>query len=135
MILRPATMKDAELLFKWRNDSGTRQQSIAPGEIVRSVHRRWLLTHAGELFIAMERRRPVGVIRLSRATGEVHLTVAPQCRGRGYGTMMLRLIVDQAREWKLLRVWGQIKNGNQASRMVFFWAGFDEMMVVAERVL
>ena len=132
MSLRPATMRDFDLLLGWRNDEETRCQSGNPKPVSRSVHRRWMMTHDDGLFVAELDGAPVGTIRLDRKTGEVHLTVSPECRGHGHATEMLNLIRKKARS--LPAIWGRIKMDNVASKMAFFRAGFKITMIVMERV-
>jgi RimJ/RimL family protein N-acetyltransferase len=93
MKLRPASMADARRLFEWRNDPITREMSIAQDEVEWSSHVQWLARRLErdepELFIAEVEGRPVGTVRFDN--GEVSFTVAPEERGKGVATAMLKL--------------------------------------------
>ena len=140
MILRRATLEDADRLLAWRNDRETRRYSSRT-EVDRETHGAWIrrMLHDSDglhrLFIAEEEAIPIGTIRLDVATGEVHLIVAPEVRGRGCAALMLRLVVEQATQAGLARLWGRIHLGNLPSRRAFFKAGFEETAVIAERIL
>lgn len=137
MILRRATVEDTDRLLGWRNDPETRRYS-SHTEVDRETHGRWvqrMLQGLHRLFIAEEEGIPIGTVRLDVATGEVHLMVAPEARGRGCATLMLGLMVEQATQAGLARLWGRIHLGNLPSRRAFFKAGFEETAVIAERIL
>lgn len=133
-------MEDMERLLGWRNDPETLRYSSRI-EVDRETHGRWIKRMLQDsdglyrLFIAEEEAIPIGTIRLDAATGEVHLIVAPEVRGRGCATLMLRLVVEQAAQAGLARLWGRIQLGNLPSRRAFFKAGFEETAVIAERIL
>lgn len=111
MDIRPATMDDAELLYAWRNDPVTRQNSINPEPVEWAGHVSWLgkrlSLEAPGLFIAVT-SEPVGTVRIDG--DEISYTVAPEHRGKGIATKMLTLARERfgAKE-------AQIKTENLAS--------------------
>ena len=105
--LRPATIADAELLFVWRNDPLTRQQSIRTQPVEWESHLAWLAASLQnpdrQLFIA-EQALPVeqatvvlGTVRADKMDEEYELswTVAPEQRGNGWGRKMVAALIDQ----------------------------------------
>ncbi|MDQ2688820.1 MAG: GNAT family N-acetyltransferase, partial [Chloroflexota bacterium] len=139
--LRVATMADADLLLRWRNDPVTRAASFDTAIIERGAHRRWLeerLANAGDrLWIGMLGGRPAGVVRFAvdadGATASV--TVAPEHRGRGVAT---RLIVNGcarlAAESRARGVDAWIRPENVASIGAFGSAGFRLAQREADRL-
>jgi RimJ/RimL family protein N-acetyltransferase len=96
MILRDATMDDAARLFAWRNDTATRAASHTTGELAFDDHCKWLSKSLAmttrQIFIADINGTAVGTVRLDKLPDctELSWTVAPEHRGRGHGTAMVR---------------------------------------------
>lgn len=119
MKLRAATMEDARLLFDWRNDEETRKQSRNAGVLEFDSHCKWLATQIVEglaPLIALD-PDPVGTVRIAKS-GEMSWTVAPEKRGQGYGTKMVKLAARRAEN-----PWAEIKEDNIASRKIAEAAG------------
>ena len=103
--LRPATLADAELLFVWRNDPLTRQQSIHTEPVVWESHLAWLETSLQNpdrwLFIAeqavpaMQAPVVLGTVRADKLAEvyELSWTVAPEQRGKGWGKKMVAALI------------------------------------------
>ena len=102
-------MKDARLLWQWRNDPVTRAGSRSPQEVSWEDHLRWLTSSLARpdrlLLVVQDAAGPVGTVRWDReeqaeglAEGsagggqewEVSITVAPDRRGRSLGGPLLR---------------------------------------------
>lgn len=117
LILRPVTIKDAEMLLEWRNEPGTRNASHSASEITRGEHVAWLkkaLSNSQRrLFIAEENQTPVGTVRadLSEGVWELSWTTAPSARGRGVATRMVSLLTQDISE----EIRAEVKVGNIAS--------------------
>lgn len=132
ILLRRAGAEDARLLLDWRNDPETRRHSFDPAAVRWDDHARWLerkLSDPGaRLWIAEAGGEPVGQIRVERARpglGEVHLSVAPDARGRGHSPRMIDAAAREgAGELGLRRLVGRVKADNAASRRAFESAGF-----------
>jgi RimJ/RimL family protein N-acetyltransferase len=96
LTLRPATQADAQLLFDWRNDVVTRQNSIDSHEVSWRDHLGWLSASLSRsdrrLFIAEQGAQAVGTVRLDHAGDRSILswTVAPRYRGQGIGKAIVR---------------------------------------------
>jgi len=97
--LRPATLKDAELLLSWRNDPETRARSFNSEVVQLSDHIAWLRKSldnpARELFVAEVEGKPVGTVRadLDGTVKELSWTIAPCERRQGLAKAMVRELV------------------------------------------
>lgn len=125
IMLRPATVADAELLLAWRNDPGTRAMSHNTNEVPLDEHIAWLnkilLDHRRGLYIAELDGRPVGTVRADVVdeVTELSWTVAPSERGKGLGRRMVRTLATSLRN--PLRA--EVKVGNSASVRIAYAAG------------
>ena len=128
--LRRATLDDAALLLKWRNDPATRANSRNKGEVSANEHATWLAsTLANEhrrLLVAEHKGRPVGQVRLDKhgSTAEVSITVAPESRGGGLSSLLLRAAESSGLELGVTTLLAEIHPDNQASIRAFKLAGY-----------
>ena len=127
--LRPATPDDAELLWLWRNDPVTREQSRERSPIEWADHERWLdktlADPSKRVMIAMSGPgQPVGMIRFdARADedSEVSIAVAPHRRGKGIGSAILHAGCQVVSERRLI---ADLRDDNGSSRGMFERCGF-----------
>jgi|HubBroStandDraft_4_1064222.scaffolds.fasta_scaffold828002_2 RimJ/RimL family protein N-acetyltransferase len=125
VILRPATVADAANLLHWRNDSETRRWSRQGSQTSQAEHARWLgdslVNVSRRLWIAEIDGTAVGTVRADWTADGIELswTVAPERRGQGVATAMVRL----ARQSLPGRVYAYVKVGNQASVRIAISAG------------
>lgn len=130
--LRAARAEDAAILLEWANDPAARAASFAREPITWSTHVAWLASVLGDenrrLWIAEEAGVPVGQVRVDRTpdgVGVVSIGLAPQARGRGVGTEVLRLgLAAAARELTVRRARAVVLTANLPSRRLFEGAGF-----------
>jgi UDP-2,4-diacetamido-2,4,6-trideoxy-beta-L-altropyranose hydrolase len=130
--LRPVSYSDIELLWEWANDPVTRQNSFDSAKIPWEEHSAWCqkkLSEAGcRLWIASNGgNAPVGCVRFDGKESEatISLTVAPNARGKGYGTKIIQQSCDRLfAESPFRLVHAYIKPENIASVKVFEAAGF-----------
>lgn len=129
--MRGATAADSDRLWRWRNDPDTRRGSFSDAEVSRADHERWLADTLGRgdrrLYIAVAGDADVGTGRLDIDGGDavVGVTVAPEWRGRGVGTALLRALADEAfADPAVTRLVARVKASNPASRAAFERAGF-----------
>jgi len=105
LVARRATLQDARLLWRWRNDAATRAGSRSSTEVPWENHLRWLtaiLTRTDRMLLVVEDplgavgpAGPVGTARWDLAPGrerewEVSITVAPDRRGQSLARWLLR---------------------------------------------
>lgn len=101
MILRPATLEDARLLYEWRNHPSTRAMMHVTDEFDFASHCQWLAdvlqAPRRQLLIAEVDGVPVGTVRADPIEGatEFSWTIAPEHRGCGYGRQMVQLALAQ----------------------------------------
>jgi RimJ/RimL family protein N-acetyltransferase len=123
--LRPATLRDADLLLQWRNDPATRAASHSTAAVDRDEHLAWLRESLAsaerQLYIAEERGAPVGTVRADLANGAWNLswTVAPQARGRGVAKRMVALLASRIPA----PIRAEVKAANKASARIAEHAG------------
>jgi len=132
LALRPAQREDAENLLRWRNDPTTRAASFNSEEVSPTEHAAWLervlVDPDRRLLIATEDHAPVGQLRLDRLaanTVEVHIALAPEARGHGLATELLKLAAQEhAPALGAARLLARVKPDNEPSRHSFAKAGF-----------
>lgn len=117
--LVPAQAADAERLLAWRNDPVTRAASHQAQEVSASEHHAWLLRSLADpsrrIWLAWLGGAAVGTVRCDRPAGQAHTTlswtVAPEWRGQGVGSAMLRLaLATGPGPWH-----AEVRLGNRAS--------------------
>ncbi len=140
-------MEDALLLWRWANDAETRQNSLNKRAIPLAEHDAWLARRLASpatlLWIFSDAGGPVGQVRceLDGGVAEVHISVAPERRGRGFGRAMLSRAVALAREvhGPRLRIRAAVLQGNARSQALFRACGFEAVgpaeLTVGERVI
>lgn len=138
ILLRPATLGDAELLRAWRNDVLMRKNSFHSSRVGPKEHGRWLReslkSERRRIYIARFIGDPplgkwiaVGEGRLD-FNGEIiefDVEVSFEHRGKGYGAQIISALVAKAREWKPgAPLVAHVKAFNTASLRAFLRAGF-----------
>ena len=143
MTLRPAGEEDSERVMAWRNDPDAVRFSVTGRPVTSEEHRAWfarLRSHGSRshLWIAEERGAPVGQVRVDvdGDVGTVSIAVAPDRRGQGLGTAMLRAVSGQAPgALALTRLVALVRVDNPASLRAFEAAGFHRAGVARDAFL
>lgn len=123
--LRPASVRDVESLYRWRTDAATRAASHNTSPIPFEEHVSWLVRLFADptrrIYIAEHEGTPVGTVRADLRDGicELSWTVAPEFRGRGFGTKMVTLLATSISE----PIEAEVKAGNIASIRIAAAAG------------
>lgn len=134
MFLRFVEEEDSYALLRWRNDFVTSKNSFNTKEVGEEEHNLWfkkaIKNPYKNIFIGMnEFNEKVGMIRFDQNpednTVEVNIVIAPEARGEGYGTEILRkgcetYFNNYPQEYIIAR----IKKGNLPSIRVFTKIGF-----------
>ena len=117
-------MDDAKRLFDWRSDALTMANSRDTSAPVWEKHVPWLekslQNPARKLLIAEVDGTPVGTVRADEDEDgytEVSYTVAPEARGKGYGTQMVVQFAKEQLSGKKLKA-EILKEGNEASSKI-----------------
>lgn len=93
---RQATLNDARLIFDWSNDTETRKNSFNSDPIEWNRHLAWLeqrLENADTILIFETGSAPIGMVRfsISEANATIGVMVAPEQRGKNYGSQIIAL--------------------------------------------
>ena len=124
--IRLATLDDAGFLLRLRNDPETRLNSHNTDPVEEAGHVVWLERNLKDpqvkIYIAALEGRPVGTVRVTAESTWKHFswTVAPECRGQGYGHEMVNTVAGCTDG--LLRA--EVKVGNVSSQKIATKAGF-----------
>jgi RimJ/RimL family protein N-acetyltransferase len=134
IVLRRATLADAALLLRWRNDKASRASAFRSEVVTPDEHARWLSRKLDDpltvIWVAERESVAVGQVRIDltdEREGEVDLTVAPGARGRGYAAEILRLATEALTGLDITAVVAQVRDHNEASLRAFRRAGFVEV--------
>lgn len=134
MLIRPATIGDAELLFRWRNHPSTRKASLDTAELAYTNHLAWFERSLEAkkdrfLFVAMLGTLAVGSIRFDRISElvfEVSLYLDPDLHGLGLGKEMLIAGETQmlAVQQQPFRINATVLSENLTSAAMFLRCGY-----------
>lgn len=123
LTFRPVTMDDAEMIYRWRIDPETRNQSFDQRPILYESHRLWMSENLRlDWWMGTVGPTPVGQVRV--LLGEVNITVAPEWRGLGIGSALLAFAPIPT------GTVARVKGDNLASRRAFEKAGWRAKEVV-----
>lgn len=134
--LRPAQENDIRLLWEWANDSGVRAAAFSSSQIPWEQHHSWFKSKMRDpdcrILIAEDGQgKAIGQFRMdwrSNEDAEIDVSVSSDCRGAGYGRMLIDLGVNHAiSERRAARLHAFVKPENQASRRSFELAGFGSL--------
>jgi len=128
-------MDDAALLWRWANDVETRRNAFDAAPIPYASHVGWLerrlASEATRLLIFSDEAGPVGQVRFDVEDGvaEIDIAIAPERRGQGLGTTMLRAALDGLRaEWgDRVRPRAHVLAHNERSLRMFRRCGFRQV--------
>lgn len=128
--LRPVTMGDANILFAWQNEPGTRRFARNPQPPSLAEHLQWLVNRLGEpntVLLIMEcEGQPVGMLRLDpfeNGSFEISILVASKWQKKGVARAALTL-ARKLRPAATIRA--KVLPGNTASHALFQSAGYRE---------
>lgn len=135
IILRPFEEKDCRQVWEWRNEASVRQASFQSESIPYPDHERWFMGKLADPdfrgFIAEDAGGgSVGYVRFQRhgRDAEISVALAPQARGNGYGTALIREASERMMKTGVAeRVIALVRGDNPASLAVFCRAGFKEI--------
>ena len=150
LVVRRAKAADARRLFDWANDATTRAASFSDAPIPWEIHLAWLERRLADprtlLLIGEGPRGAVGQVRFdlrsdsgapgTRSTAVVSVGLAPEHRGCGLATPLLRMGLEELyATTDVDDVIAEIKPGNVRSLRAFAAAGFIEPLPApADRV-
>lgn len=134
---RDARMSDVDLLWRWANDAETRRNAFRKGPIPYDDHVDWLRrrleSETTRIWVFRDGDVPVGQVRfdLSGDVAEISIAVAPEQRGRGYGTAMLAEVIRRfGANHRKLRLRARVLGHNERSLRMFGACGFAAVEVL-----
>jgi RimJ/RimL family protein N-acetyltransferase len=133
--VRRTTMKDAEFLFRLRNDPDVRRNFISMDRVTHPNHLRWLTEAVRDtdrmLLVAVNHADcRIGQIRFDLEDGvaDVSISICRRFRGKGYGIRLLQSGISYLKKnlkaHPSMRIRAKIKRANAASIATFRKAGF-----------
>ncbi len=133
--LRLVRESDCDLLGKWANDPQVRANSFSTDLIPLEEHNAWFAARMADpncLMLIAENYdgAAVGQLRVdwrSHQDGEIDVSVAPEFRGAGYGSVLIELGVSNALATRGQRLHARVKKSNEASQRAFEKAGFAKL--------
>ena len=130
--LRLATEEDLMLYFHWANDPEVRKSAINTSLISFEKHQEWYINKLknpnAQLYVLEATGLPVGQIRFDIDGVDAHIdySLDPIVRGRGWGSRLVSLGIDEMRQFESVKFCAEVKAWNQASSSVFLREGFSE---------
>lgn len=132
--VRKAMPEDVDILFQWANDLSTRNNAFNTAPIPYENHLKWFYTTLNNpnriqlIFVCKE--VPVGQFRIDieDRIGEIDYSIAPEFRGKGYGTVMCEKAIEYIKSIGTVdRLFAQVKTENIASKKCFKKNGFNNV--------
>lgn len=127
---RHATINDLMTYFLWANDPLTRKHSYNTAPIPLDQHRQWFLKKLIDansfLYLLEIGNEPVGQVRFDfNEDATLSYVVAPEWRGRGFGSYLIAKGIQQLRKdlQASVKVIGYVKKDNVASNRTFLNLG------------
>lgn len=132
------TEKDCKLLYEWANDSLVRENAFDNNKIKYEDHKKWfeksLKNKNRFIFIVFVESQAIGQVRIdiSEGSGLIDYSISSNYRGLGYGTMLLKTLVNRANSLSIpvIELIGRVKVNNIPSQKVFEKSFFDKKVTV-----
>lgn len=129
--IRKANLGDCKDIFRWRNDKKTRELSFESSIIPYEEHLKWyrraICENRKTIFVGEDSNgSKIGIIRfdlINSNTYEVHVNVAPEHRGKGFG----RQLITETSQLMKGKHLARIKATNLISIRVFQKSGYREI--------
>jgi spore coat polysaccharide biosynthesis protein SpsF len=134
LIVRRAGLADAEDVWRWRNDPGTRAMSISPEEVAWDEHARWFAASLNDrhrqLYLGClgNASRKVGICRFDTDPGKgmawASINLDPAMRGLNLSRRLLAAGIRLFLVERAVDLWATVKKRNTASIRCFTRCGF-----------
>lgn len=136
LYLRNAEMDDIEILFCWANNPDVRKNAFHTEVISYEEHKKWFANLMKDpdqyQYILMLHDQAIGQVRVSLLdssdVAEIDYSIDQKYRGKGYGAVILELLIAEIRSnhKNIVRLIGKVKPGNAVSQSCFEKCGFCE---------
>ncbi len=125
--LRKALYSDMDILYDWRNEKRTRDNSFHSSFVLYDEHKKWFETMMKSAdivqYIMEEENLPVGQVRLNihNEMAQISYSIASEYRYKGYGHKIIRLIKDKVLKEhpQIKKLVAKVKFDNIASQKIF----------------
>lgn len=131
--IRAAQDNDCHTLWEWANDPVTRESSFSSEPIPWDSHRQWFerqMTSAdARVYLVEDKAGAIGSVRFRTAgpRATLSISVAPERRGRGFGSKVMLLGVEELfHSTSIAAIDAYVKPENERSLDLFRSAGFEE---------
>jgi UDP-2,4-diacetamido-2,4,6-trideoxy-beta-L-altropyranose hydrolase len=132
LMIRKATLIDAETILPWRNSEQVRKNSFNPSVITKSEHLLWfdesLNNPTRHLLIAELDNNPIGVLRFDILENKalINIYLKPTMSGQGIGTAILEAGCEWIKNYtpEIYSIHANILSHNKASLRAFEKTGF-----------
>jgi UDP-2,4-diacetamido-2,4,6-trideoxy-beta-L-altropyranose hydrolase len=138
--LRPVTLEDQDMIFRWRNDPFILSRGSANRAVSLEEHRLWfeetIRGLSRKMFIVLRQDHlrqdhPIGQVRFDRTKNQecvVSVYLLQEFTGHGWGVEAIRKgCAEVFRAWEVKRVIACVRVDNPVGRSAFLKAGFNEM--------
>lgn len=129
--MRRMNASDKDLIFKWANDTETRNNSFTSSKITENEHHKWFFQKLGDpdakYFIALWKGQEAGFIRFDRKEDHtlIGINIAPTYRGQKLSSSLLKMACRYyVSDTVSSLILAYIRSDNIASKRAFEGAGF-----------
>ena len=132
LVIKEATMDDAQLYFEWANDPVVRKMAFHTDPIPWENHIKWfsskVVSEKTQLLLCFCHDQPIGQVRFDILDGgeaEIDISIAKEFRSKGYGKNMLTAAIEyENREYGVEVFVSEVKEENISSQKMFLSSGF-----------
>lgn len=128
---RHASVNDSRLIYQWQTDETVRFNSFNQKSFSFDQHQKWFLERVDNekfrfLIFSDDSNSEIGLVRFQMLESQwlIGVIVAPDFRGKGLSSQMIRIGSKWACNIRKMVVLAQIKKTNNASIKAFKAAGF-----------
>jgi RimJ/RimL family protein N-acetyltransferase len=133
--LRQASLADAELIFRWRNDPRIIRFGSSQCPVARVEHEKWLRESISgdkrHVFVIEREGVAIGQVRLDvsgKSDCVISVYLAPEFSGRGWGVEAIRKACEFAFQSRSMKsVLACVRTENERGKSAFQKAGFKQI--------
>ena len=137
LLMRRMRLSDSLILLEWRNHQEVRKYARNKEPILLEEHQKWVSNKLSsselesQIYFFLEGEQPLGMSRLDwvdKESVELSILVNPSNWGSGYGSSILKLTVEQAKNLlNVTQLYASIHKDNLNSIRLFKKYGFSQV--------